>query len=36
MGASQAKGCLGMNAEELRGLDGCQERFPGTFYLNVV
>lgn len=34
--AGQAKCCLRVNAEKIRGFDGCQERFPDTLDLNVV
>jgi len=36
MGARQAKGSFGVNAEELRSFDGCQEWLPDTLDLNVV
>ena len=34
--AGQAKCCLRVNAEEVRGFDRCQEGFPDTLDLNVV
>jgi len=34
--AGQAKCCLRVNAEKIRGFDGCQEGFPDTLDLNVV
>jgi hypothetical protein len=36
VGARQAKCCLRVNAEKIRGLDGCQEWLPDTLDLNVV
>jgi hypothetical protein len=36
VGTCQAEGCLRVNAEKIRGLDGCQEWLPDTLDLNVV
>jgi hypothetical protein len=36
MGARQAKGCLDMDAEEIRGFDGCEKWFPNPLDLFVV
>ncbi len=36
MAAGQSKCSLGVNAEEVRGFDGCQEWLPDTLDLNFV
>jgi hypothetical protein len=36
MGARQAKGCLGVDAEKIRGFDGCEKWFPNPLDLFVV
>jgi len=36
MGARQAKCCLGVNAEEIRGFDGREKWLPGPFDLFIV
>ena len=36
MGAREAKGRLGVNAEKIRGFDGCEKWFPNPLDLFVV
>jgi hypothetical protein len=36
MAARQAESCLRVNAEKIRGFDGCQEWLPDTLDLNFV
>ena len=36
MAARQAESCFRVNAEKIRGFDGCQEWLPDTLDLNFV